>query len=246
MVGSDSQEPVSVARSAAAKSSRPQTPGCFSYWARRASLSSRLSTRGPHSRRAAARHRQTPRQQPRLPHLELRHRRGRGGGRVERSLTQCRIQPRTRCQAAPSQVVRAEILVGDLLVGFLLREARWPGSTDRHGPERAAQRLVLRPPNCRFRAATDRGSGIESRQPASRSPARWPRRGRGWHAPAPLRCSCHPCQLAHEQGGGGPEGARPPGSAPVHSCRASSMARSTSARCASAGEPVKITGTTAN
>jgi len=85
--------------------------------------------------------------------------------------------------------------------------------------------------NGRLRAATDRESGIlESRQAGSCSPARWPRRGRGWHVPAPLRCSCHPAgRLPHEQGGGGPEGARPPGSDPVRSCRASSIAGSTSA-----------------
>ena len=129
-----------------------------------------------------------------------------------------------RCRAGPPvRSPRRWLLVG----GRLYRWARTGA---------AAQRLVQPPPNGRLRAATDRESGIpESRPALSRSPARWPRRGRGWHVPAPLRCSCHPAgQLAHEQGGGGPGGARPPGSAPVRSCRASFMARSTSARCASA------------
>jgi hypothetical protein len=98
------------------------------------------------------------------------------------------------------------------------------------GPERP-RRLLQPPPNGRLRAATDRESGIlASHQAGSCSPARWPRQGRGWHVPAPLRCSCHPAgRLPHEQGGGGPEGARPPGSDPVRSCRASSIAGSTSA-----------------
>ena len=58
--------------------------------------------------------------------------------------------------------------------------------------------------------------GFRVTSSGDRSPARWPRRGRGWRVPVPPQCCCDPAGLlAHEQGGAGRASAQPRGSAPA-------------------------------